>query len=203
VQLDEALAQIDEIRAQIARTETFRGYRSATVGLTGLLGFGAAAVQAKLIPAPVEQISAYLALWIGVAVVNLGIVGAESAVRSRRAISPHSRRLTRLAVELFFPCLAAGALVTFGLFRAAPESLWLAPGLWATIFSLGIFASCRLLPRPAFLMGIYYLAAGGICLLLGREWALSPWLMAGAFGGGQLFSAAVLYWTLERIREPR
>ena len=46
MQLHEALAQITEIRTQIARTETFRGYRSATVAFSGLLALGGAGVQA-------------------------------------------------------------------------------------------------------------------------------------------------------------
>jgi hypothetical protein len=202
MQLDEALAQIDQIRSQIARTETFRGYRSATVGFSGLAGIAAAVVQSRFIPNPEQQFSAYLALWIGVAALSVLVVGAELSIRCRRATSPTATRLTRLAIEQFFPCLAAGALLTFALALAAPESVWMLPGLWAIVFSLGVFASYRLIPRPGFLIGVYYLFAGGICLLVGRgDYALSPWLMAGAFGGGQLLTAAVLYWTLERCHE--
>ncbi|MEE8452390.1 MAG: hypothetical protein V3R99_10765 [Thermoguttaceae bacterium] len=44
MELHEAMERISEIRGQIARTETFRGYRSATVGFSGLLAFVGAAV---------------------------------------------------------------------------------------------------------------------------------------------------------------
>ena len=64
------------------------------------------------------------------------------------------------AIEQFIPAGVAGALLTFVLFRFAPESLWMLPGLWQIVFSLGVFASCRSLPRPMFAVGVWYLAAG-------------------------------------------
>ncbi len=77
--------------------------------------------------------------------------------------------------------------------RFAPLSVWMLPGLWQVIFSLGVFASCRFLPRQMFLVGMWYLASGLICIAVGREDAsLSPWLMGVPFGIGQLLVAAVL-----------
>jgi len=73
------------------------------------------------------------------------------------------------------------------------------PGLWAILFGLGVFASSQLLPRPTFWIGVHYLASGTICLVLGGgAAALSPWMMAGTFGLGQLLAALILYYTLER-----
>ena len=72
------------------------------------------------------------------------------------------------------------------------------PGLWQILFSLGIFASCRLLPRAIFGVAVFYLASGLACLALARgELAFSPWAMGLPFGTGQLLAAAVLYRTLE------
>ena len=34
------------------------------------------------------------------------------------------------------------------------------PGLWQIFYSLGIFASCRLLPRPTFWVAVFYLGTG-------------------------------------------
>jgi hypothetical protein len=112
----------------------------------------------------------------------------------RRLGSQLKRETTWLAIEQFLPCVAAGGLLTIVLVSRAPELL---PGLWALFFSLGIFASYRLLPRPTFYVAMYYLCAGTLCLTLGPR-ALSPWVMGGTFGLGQLFAAAILYWTLER-----
>ena len=73
------------------------------------------------------------------------------------------------------------------------------PGLWQVIYSLGIFASCRLLPRATFWVAVFYLGTGLAVLALAHEAsALSPWAMGLPFGVGQLLAAAVLYRTLER-----
>jgi hypothetical protein len=203
VQLEEALTQISEIRSQIARTEVFHGYRSLTVGFSGLVGIAAGVFQAAYIPHPAEQVSAYLTLWVAAAVLSVLVVGAELAYRCYHAVSPRTIRLTRLAVEQFLPSIAAGAMLTTVLMSVSRETLWMLPGLWAILFSLGVFASCRLLPRPTFWVGMFYLAAGSLCLLLGTgALANSPWLMVGTFGFGQLATAAILYWTLERTGEP-
>jgi hypothetical protein len=202
MELQDALAKISEIRAQIARTETFRGYRSITVGFSGLTALAAAAVQAVWLPEPGDHMTAYLTLWVAAAVVSLAATGIEMTVRCNRATSPWTARLTWMAVEQFLPCVLAGGLLTSVMVLYAPESLWMLPGLWSILFSLGIFASCRLLPRPIFWVAAYYLLGGGVCLAAGHaEAAFSPWAMAGTFGVGQLIIAAILYYTLEQTDE--
>jgi hypothetical protein len=79
----------------------------------------------------------------------------------------------------------------------------LLPGLWATFFSLGIFSSWRKLPRPCFLIGAFYLVAGtALVAAAERGQSLSPYGMGTTFGVGQLATAAVLYFTLERKHGP-
>ena len=203
MELREALTQIAEIRQQMARTEMFRGYRAAPVAFSGVLALAAAGVQVVLIPQPVEQITAYLILWFGAAALSLLASGSAMILRHRYHLSsPLQREITWLVVEQFLPSLAAGGLLTFVLVIATPESLWMLPGLWQMLFSLGIFASYRLLPRPMLGVALFYLAAGAACLALSRgEGALSPWAMGVPFGAGQLLVAAVLYWSLERCHE--
>jgi hypothetical protein len=199
MELREALAQISQIREQMARAEVFRGYRSLTVGFTGCLALLAATAQAWWIPRPVEQLGAYLTLWLGAAAVALVVEGIEVWVRARRSDSAVARQLALLAVEQFMPCVAAGALVTAAIISQSPASAWMLPGLWSVLFSLGVFASYRLLPRAVFWVGVYYLAAGVALLSLAQgEMALAPWTMGATFGVGQLLSAAILYFTLER-----
>ncbi|WP_422931043.1 hypothetical protein [Singulisphaera sp. PoT] len=198
MELRDALTQISEIRLQLARTEVFRGYRAMPVAFSGLLAFAAAGFQAVWLPDPLQEVSAYLTLWIGAAVLGALAAGVEMAVRARNSSSPWTREITWLAVEQFVPCLIAGGLLTVVLVRSAPEEIWMLPGLWQVLFSLGVFASCRLLPRATFLVAVFYLATGlGTLAVYRGEWALSPWAMGIPFGLGQLLSAAVLYRTLE------
>ncbi len=198
MELHEALSQISEIRHQMARTEIFRGFRSVPVAFSGILAWIAAASQAIWIPEPMRDAPAYLTLWVGSAAIGIAAAGAEMAVRSRHA-PRWSRENTWLVFEQFLPCVVAGGLMTVVLVRCVGESLWMLPGLWSILFSLGIFASHRLLPRATLGVAAYYLASGLACLALARgEWALSPWSMGVPFGGGQLLAALVLYGSLER-----
>ncbi len=199
MELREALTQITEIRLQLARTEVFRGYRAMPVAFSGGVALLAALIQAATIADPIGQIGAYLALWIVAAVISGMAAGLEMVVRARNAGSPMTRELTWLALEQFCPCLLAGALLTIVLARTAPSSVWMLPGLWQVVYSLGIFASCRLLPRATFWVAVFYLGSGLAVLSLGYgDASLSPWCMGLPFGAGQLLAAAVLYSTLER-----
>ncbi len=199
MELEEALARVSEIRMQIARSEPFRGYRSATAAFSSLVAVGTAAVQPVVIRDPAEDPVGYLLVWIAAAIVSVALTAVEMTVRCRSSASPTAARLTWLAVEQFLPCTIAGSVLTLVLSLAAPENLWMLPGLWGIVFSLGVFASSRLLPRPVFWVALYYLACGAAALALAQgEWAFSPWAMGITFGGGQALAAAVLYLTLER-----
>jgi hypothetical protein len=195
--LDKALADITAIRSQLARGIEFRGYGPITVAATGLLALLAAAVQALWLPDPVTDVVSYLVLWVGTAAISVILIGVEMVARSRRIHRGLADEMIHVATEQFIPAGVAGALLTFVLFRFAPQSLWMLPGLWQIVFSLGFFASCRVLPRPMFAVGVWYLAAGLATLALATEaHALSPWAMAVPFGVGQLFMAALLQWSV-------
>jgi hypothetical protein len=197
VELHEALTQISEIRQRVAQAEVFRGYRAVPVAFSGLLALATALVQMICLPQPQENPSAYLALWVGAALISVLSTGLEIFLHHRHSQSPLAGQLTWLALRQFAPCLVAGALVLLAVVTYAGDILWILPGLWAMLFSMGIFASYRLLPKATFWVALFYMIAGTLLLTL-REDALSPWAMGLPFGGGQLFAAAVLYWTLER-----
>ena len=195
---DEALHKIDEIHLRLAETERFRGYRALPVLGSGLLAIATAVAQPLLVPDPARQLGGYLGLWIGVAAVSLAaaLVTMLLRVRGGAALDPES---VRLALGQFLPCLVAGAAVTAVL---APDCAWLLPGLWQVLFSLGVFASARLLPPQALAVAAWYLGCGVACLAWARgPAAFSPWAMGLPFGAGQLASAAVLFWTLERTHD--
>lgn len=200
--LREALSQISEIRQNLARTEIFRGYRAGPVAFSGGLALAVAAYQAVYLPKPAENLEHYILLWISAALLSLVALGIGLWLHCREYPSPLTRSMTLLAIGQFLPCVVAGGVLAFVLWHQAYDSLWMLPGLWAILFSLGIFASYRLLPRATFWVGVYYLTAGVFCLAWAQgEWAFSPWAMAIPFGIGQLLAAAILYWTLERNHE--
>ena len=192
--LDKALAEINAIRSQMARDTEFRGYGPATFAATGVLAMLAAAGQAMWLPNPAQSVAAYLTLWVVVAAVSIGLIGLEMVTRSRRIHSGLAEEMIHAAIEHFLPAAATGALLTLVLIRFAPQSLWMLPGLWQMVFGLGVFASCRFLPRPIAAVGVWYIGVGLACLAFASgERAFSPWAMGAGFGVGQLLVAAILW----------
>ncbi len=199
MELRDALSQIAEIRTRMAEAERFRGYRAAPIAASGLIAVLAGFAQSRMHLDPVQNLSGYLTLWVGTAAVAALIAGSGIWLRFHSGIDRLAREMTWLAVGQFAPCLGAGALVTLAIARQAPEHAALLPGLWQVFFSLGVFASCRLLPKAISLVGVFYLLTGVYNITLAdRATAFAPWAMAVPFCLGQLGTAAVLYWHLER-----
>jgi hypothetical protein len=193
--LDKALADITAIRSQIARDAVFRGYGPATLAATGLFALIAAGIQGLLLPDPTAEMFAYLMLWVTTATLSVILIGIEMVARTQRIHSGLADEMIRAATEQFIPAGIAGALLSVVLYHCAPTSLWMLPGLWQIMFSLGLFAACRSLPRPMQAAAIWYLLAGLANLALASEAnALSPWAMALPFGAGQLLIAGVLHY---------
>src|SRR5579864_209516 len=193
--LRKALGDISSMRRQMARSTEFRGYGPAT--LAGTAGFAllAAAIQTRLAPDPANQLGRYLTIWIWTSLASAALIGVQMHMRTRRIHSGMADDMIRMAVEQFLPSALAGALVTLVLVRYVPSTTWTLPGLWQIIFSLGVFSSCRFLPRAMVAAGVWYLATGLVCLAFGDARALSPWAMAIPYAAGQLLVAGILYFS--------
>ena len=197
--LREAMTQIADIQTHLAHTRTFRGYRPATVALSGLFALVAAGLQPFFVSRSDRALDEYLILWVSTAAISLGVLGLEMFARCVRERSRWTIQMHMLALELFMPCVVVGGLLTFAIYRSAPDVAWMLPGLWSLLFSLGCFASFRLLPPAMITVPVFYLVAGVACLSFARgDAAFSPWAMALTFGTGQLLSAALLFRILPR-----
>jgi hypothetical protein len=197
-----ALAEINAIRGQMARGTEFRGYGPATVAATGVLALVAAAMQSHWLKSPGHDIGTYLAIWVVTAALAVLLVSVETITRTRRVHSGLAREMIHSAVEQLLPAILAGLLLTVVLVRSAAPTLWMLPGLWQVIYSLGVFSSCKFVPRQMYAVGVWYLATGLIYLATGGgEWAFSPWAMGVPFGVGQVLVAAVLQFEYQEIDE--
>ena len=199
--LNRALGDINSIRRQMARSTQFRGYGPATLASTGLFAVLAAVAQQIWLRDPAEHILVYLGIWMTTAAVSAGVIGTQMVTRAHRVHSGMADEMIRMAVEQFLPAAGAGALLTLVLLDRAPGSVWMLPGLWLVIFSIGVFSSCRFLPRWMLLAGAWYLAVGLVVIGMGDTHALAPWTMGTAFGAGQLLVAAVLALSTKETRE--
>jgi hypothetical protein len=192
--LDKALADIFAIRSQIAAGTAFRGYGPAAMVATSGLALLAAVAQFLWLPNPTNEPLMFFAGWALTAAVCVGIIGVEMRARSRRHHSGLADAMIHQAVEQFLPAAAAGVLLAVMLGRFAPETLWMLPGLWQLLVSLGIFASARSLPSSIRIAGAWYFVAGFTVLVAASgNHALSPWTMGLPFVAGQLLMAAILH----------
>jgi predicted benzoate:H+ symporter BenE len=199
--LNKALTDIASIRRQMAHSTEFRGYGPATLAGTGLLAVAAAGAQAFWLPDPANHIQGYLSIWIGTAVLSAALISAQMFTRSRRVHSGMADEMIRMAVEQFLPSVAAGLLITLVVVRYVPAALWMLPGIWQVIFSLGVFSSCRFLPRPIVTVGGWYLMTGLACIALADSRALSPWAMGVPYSVGQALVAGILLCTAKEAAD--
>ena len=192
--LDKALADIGAIRSQIAAGTAFRGYGPAAMAATGCVALATSVLQFALLDDPTGHPLTFLFGWVAAALLSSGLIWIEMQARSRRHHSGLADAMIHQAVEQFLPAGVAGLLLAVMLWKFAPETLWLLPGLWQVLVSLGVFASVRSLPRSVALAGAWYFMAGFTVLLLASQsHALSPWTMGLPFAIGQSLMATILY----------
>src|SRR5262249_1554794 len=135
----------------------------------------------------------FLEVWITTAAAAAAFSVGETILRTRRMHASLWKQKFQIAIEHFLPALVVGLMLTVVLWQGAPGADWMLPGLWQLAFCLGIFASCRFLPRPMFVVGLWYMVSGLVCLAAGgTHHELTPWSMGIPFGVGQLLIAVVL-----------
>ena len=194
----QALDRIEEIHAQMAKGEVFRGYRPLPVAIAGAVGLVAGWLQPRLVPE--GDGARFLAFWLAVALLNVGVNVAVIATGYARSPSRFARRHTRQVVGQFVPCLLAGAAVSFGLPSADPALVRVLPGLWALLFGLGVFASRPYLARATGWVALFFVAAGAGLLLFPPATLEALGLVHGAvFGTGLLAAAVVLHLDIPRV----
>ena len=198
--LDKALADIIAIRSQLAAGTAFRGYGPAAVAATGVVALVTAILQSYWLDDPIHNPIAFFAGWAAAAMLSAVMILVEMRARSRRHHSGLADAMIYQAIEQFLPAGIAGVLLAAMLWKFAPETLWMLPGLWQILVSLGVFASVRSLPRSVALAGGWYFVAGfAVLILASQSHALSPWTMGLPFVAGQSLMAAVLYFASGEI----
>lgn len=204
-ELRQALADIDAIRTLVARETLFRGYGPRTTAASGLLALCVAAGESVWQKTHESTAAIFVTVWVCTAIAAAALSVIETVLRTRRMHAGLWKQKFQMAIEHFLPAIVVGLMLTVVLERVAPGETWMLPGLWQLAFCLGIFASCRFLPRPMFTVGLWYMVAGLVCLAIGgAAHDLSPWSMGIPFGVGQLLIAVILkYGTENELEEKR
>ena len=177
---------MDNIR-YIRRTIERAGSFTAVPGMGGIL-IGATAIAAAWMASTQPQPQGWLAVWGGEAVLALviGVVAAarKSAVAKMPLLSAPGRKF----IGAFVPSMAAGALLTFVLFRAGSFSIL--PGIWMLLYGAGVVSGGAASVRVVPLMGASFMLVGAMALLGPAAWGSV--LLAAGFGGLHILFGIVI-----------
>jgi hypothetical protein len=191
MRVQSALDQLDQIHEQLTKSEVYRGFRVPALALVGTLAFVAALGQKYVLND--ATLNGFVTYWVAVAGI-CGLLGTATAVQLYATREDDfARRRTRKVLAQFSPCVIAGAIVTIAVVRVPQFGAFL-PGLWGTIFGLGMIAACPYLPYGTGLVGLCYVAAGSTLILrTSPNEDPSVWAVGFVFGVGHLMTALALW----------
>jgi hypothetical protein len=193
-EVERAIAEIADIRAQLAASTRFRGIAPQASALLGILALAIAFAQTLWPDTLARDGLRYIAVWSGFTMASIIIVAIEAIARTRRLHAPMAVAILRSTLRLVVPFVAAGSVITFVVCRFAPDATWILPGLWQMLIALFGFSVLPSMPRAILWPACWYLVCGGIVLwLAASSGMLSPWMMGVPFAIGQPAAAWILY----------
>ncbi len=178
-----AVENLQYIRQTMERAASF----TAVPGWGGL-GMGITATVAAVIASRQKTEEAWLLVWVGEAVIAL-VIGALAM--QRKAMAAHLSLWStpgRKFLFSFAPALAAGGILTLGLYRARLTSV--IPGVWLLLYGTGVVTGGAFSVRAVPVMGLCFMLLGALAFL-GPPGRGDLWLGVG-FGGLQMLFGLVI-----------
>jgi len=180
-----ALGTLRYIRASMDAARLLAVPGSAGVAM-GSVGLAAAVLAAR--PALASH---WLDIWLGASITALVSGSALMVHQAVRSSSALYRGPARRFLLCLTPPLAAGAVITFALWRHG--ALDMIPGVWLLLYGCGVAAASTQTFRLVGIMGLAF-AALGVCAL-----ALPPtygnFFLGAGFGGLHLIFGILIGWT--------
>lgn len=191
--IDDALSQIAQIKAQLAVSTRFQGFAPEVLVIGGAVCAGAMLAQIVWPAHFAGSDLGFVKFW-GVVFVGLAVMLAVEAVpRSRRRHGAAADTMMTTTLRLLLPFAAAQGVIAVAICSYAPGSIWLVPGLWQIITALAAFSAVPFLPRAIAWAAGWFFACGTLVLVVaGGRRGLSPWMMGGPFAIGYALIGAIL-----------
>lgn len=174
---DRAIADLSFIRDTMERAAVVTsvpGWGGAAMGATALLAAWVASRQATA--------AEWLAVWLGEAVIALGIGGITLVRKAEAQGTPLRARAGRLFAGAFVPPILAGAVLTAVCYSQGLTSLL--PGVWLLLYGTAVTAAGIFSVRAVPIMGACFMVIGAGAFFVPP--ALADWMMALGFGGLQI-----------------
>jgi hypothetical protein len=169
-----ALEEIRFIRQTLERAGSF----TAVPGWGGV-GMGITALAAAALAARQPTRAAWLAVWLGEAVVAVAIGGVAMARKARTGGQPLWTGPGRKFALALAPPLVAGALLTAALYGAGLATLL--PGAWLLLYGTAVVTGGAFSVRVVPLMGVAFMGVGAAALFAPATWGDA--LLGAGFGG--------------------
>jgi hypothetical protein len=187
--IHDALGQVDQLQQIVLERRRFHGYS----GIARLVCGGLAIVAASLLSRPEFPVSPWFHLAGWGMVLGLGLLLNYGCLLYWFLFDETARRqpvVLKPALDAI-PALGVGAILTVAiLLRGHFDMLF---GTWMCLYGLAQVAYRLSLPQGVYYAGIWYLAAGSICLIVPQLSFLNPWPMGVVFLVGEWVGGISLY----------
>jgi len=195
--IHDALGQVRTLRELILERQKFRGYSGVARMAGGVVAILGAAVMAR--PAFPATVQAHLLGW--------GVVLAVALLLNYGGLLTwvfHNPEVQRSPLHLMpvldaVPALAVGAVLSLTAVRHGDYALLF--GLWMACYGLCHMPYRHSLPIANYWVGVFYMLAGSLALLLPGLSFVEPWPMGIVFLAGELAGGWVLHRNRIQARE--
>jgi hypothetical protein len=155
----------------------------------GGVGMGVAGLLGALLASGVSSPGQWILVWMGTAVVALGVAVATTRAKARAAGESLRSGPVRKFAWSVTPPLVVGGLLTLAL---APTGAWpLLPGIWLLLYGAGVVSGGAHSVRVVPLMGLAFMTLGAAALFAPAELATAT--MAVGFGGLHILFGLVIW----------
>ncbi|HQU72211.1 MAG TPA: hypothetical protein PKV71_00835 [Calditrichia bacterium] len=185
----QALAQVRELQNKILEGQRFKGYSGRARAICGTAALLAAVVfSTDQYP---DTATSHALGWGLVAL--FGVLLNFGALIHWFLFDPKVKRdIRRLKPTLdALPSILVGGVLTYIMLNDGHHQYLF--GIWMSLFGLANLASWHVLPRRIWMVGLYYIVCGAICLLVPNVSFTNPWPMGLVFFVGEWAGGMVLH----------
>lgn len=160
---DRAIADLSFIRDTMARAGTV-----TSVPGWGGVGMGVTALAAALIAARQGSYVEWLMVWLGEAVIALGLGGIAMVRKAELSRTPLLTGAGRAFIRAFVPPILAGALLTVLLYRSGliPRL----PGVWLLLYGTAVTTAGSHSIRVVPILGASFMLLGALAFFSPQSW---------------------------------
>lgn len=192
-EVEQAIARIADMRAQMAASSRFHGYAPESVTILGFLSLIVTVMQLAWPDRFAGSDQQFVRAWGLLLGGGFVVIALEATLRTLRETGGIASPALMSAARIALPGTVMAAAIPAAVLAYAPQVCWILPGTWQMLIGLVIFGSYPLMPRRIVWPGAWYLLSGAAGLLLAaRQGSLSPALVGVPFAIGHLGIA----WTL-------